>query len=574
MATCSTVVALTVCTPVLVLPWSSDGARVTTATAAAPSERPIPVAAASSSDPGGVIASPAALVDGDVARGLTGSEWAPSPTDPHPWVELSWSSPRQLASVQVFGPSARTVDPGAWHSAPLHGTLRFDDGSSVTVSGIASGGGEGTTVAFAPRTTSRVRLELARALPLATVSLREFSAYEVGSTPPRWPREATGLSARSHPAAHCSASSSPVGMRTGDGLALVCPAPGSRVTGTATVVVAGPANTPVTVRAGVPTADRATSVREVGQGTTDAAGRAVLTVALATLPRGPLTLEVLRSGPAARAGDVPLYVQLVNGSGVPVPAGSTAPAGMTLQWAEEFTDPLSISRTGDDAVYAGMKPSHIGGGSFGDSFFADPADDDGTFATVDDEYLRIRTQPSDPATTRWGLSHTGGILSSTRVGGSGFSAQYGYFEARMLGAPGVGSWPAFWMMDTESTTPRGPVNAEVDAVELYGHDTGYSCHSTHNWGVGTDDGGTPNCVEPPGLVDWALGWHTFGVRFVPGGAVFYLDGAQVASSSGLIHDSEPFYFMIDLALGGGWPVDLAATGERTDLYVDWVRVYT
>ena len=37
---------------------------------------------------------------------------------------------------------------------------------------------------------------------------------------------------------------------------------------------------------------------------------------------------------------------------------------------------------------------------------------------------------------------------------------------------------------------------------------------------------------------------------------------------------EPFYFMIDQSLGGGWPIKLAGTGDTIDLYVDWVRVYT
>jgi hypothetical protein len=32
--------------------------------------------------------------------------------------------------------------------------------------------------------------------------------------------------------------------------------------------------------------------------------------------------------------------------------------------------------------------------------------------------------------------------------------------------------------------------------------------------------------------------------------------------------------MVNLALGGGWPVDLSPTGEVSDLYIDWIRVWT
>jgi hypothetical protein len=33
------------------------------------------------------------------------------------------------------------------------------------------------------------------------------------------------------------------------------------------------------------------------------------------------------------------------------------------------------------------------------------------------------------------------------------------------------------------------------------------------------------------------------------------------------------FFMVNLALGGGWPIDLAAVQDRATAYVDYVRVY-
>lgn len=35
-----------------------------------------------------------------------------------------------------------------------------------------------------------------------------------------------------------------------------------------------------------------------------------------------------------------------------------------------------------------------------------------------------------------------------------------------------------------------------------------------------------------------------------------------------------FFFLINLATGGGWPVDLSRTGGLADMYVDYVRVYS
>ncbi|WP_138733982.1 glycoside hydrolase family 16 protein [Modestobacter excelsi] len=503
-----------------------------------------------------------ALVDGDVAHGRAGDAWTAAADDEAPWAQVAWDTPRQLAAVQVFGPAEAT-------STPLSGVLRFDDGSAVQVSGID--GGPGTTVAFAPRTTSSVRLELV-AQDSTAVSLREFAVYDTGTTPPRWPRTdgaTTGYTATPPDAAGCTTTSPPVGQASGDQLALVCPAPGSAVSGTATVVIAGPADTALTVTAWVdPPGSAPGAEQQVADGTTDPTGRATLTVDLTALAAGPTALRVTRTDPGD--DDVPLYVQLVNRSGVQLGTGGHAPRGMTLQYDEEFTDPLSISQDGAGAEYAATKPSYEEGGSFGEATFADPADGRGTLATVDSEYLRIRAQGTDPS----GQDHESGILSSVRVGGSGFAAQYGYFEARMLGAPGTGSWPAFWMLDTENATPRGKTANEVDAVELYGHNTIGSCHTTHNWGYGSDDGGVARCLQDNNFADWALSWHTYGVRLVPGGAVFSIDGLEVARSAGLRQAADAYYFMVDLALGGGWPVDLSATGEVTDLYVDWVHVYT
>ncbi|WP_138733985.1 glycoside hydrolase family 16 protein [Modestobacter excelsi] len=551
---------------------SAPGPAGNSGTLLAGKTTPLPTATASTS---AAPSTTAALVDGSVATGRTGNEWTAAPGDASPWVQLSWSTPRRLASVQVFGPTATAVDPAAPWNAPLHGLLRFGDGSTVVVSGISGGGGQATSIAFAPRTTTTVRLELARTVSTATVSLREVAAYEVGTTPPRWPQPAGGYATSSTLAGQCGGTTPPVGRASARQLGLICPAPGSAVSRSATIAVAGPASTPVQATAWVdPPGSMPAAERTVATGVTDGQGRAVLTFATTTLPMGPFAVKVARTGPTAQASDVPLYVQLVNRSGVTQDTRDHAPSGMTLQYAEEFTTPLSVSQRGTGTTYAATKPSHVAGGSFGDAWFADPAESASSLSTLDSQYLRLRVQPSDPATTPWGLEHTGGIVSSLRVGGSGFAAQYGYFEARMLGAPGIGSWPAFWMLDTENATPRGTTAVEVDAVELYGHNTLGSCHTTHNWGYTTGDSGVANCFDRNGFADWALSWHTYGVRFVPGAAVFSIDGVQVASYTGLQQTADPFYFMVDLALGGGWPVDLAATGNVTDLYVDWVHVYT
>ncbi|ADB73178.1 glycoside hydrolase family 16 protein [Geodermatophilus obscurus] len=515
----------------------------------------------------------AALSDGTPAEGDTGDEWTPADGDDRPWARLTWDTPREVASVQVFGPSSAGDDA----DVPLSGVLRFDDGSSVRVSAIASGGHEGTTIAFAPRMATAVRLELD-----AAAGLREFAVYDAGTTPPRWPQDGDTYAVSPQPAGTCEASSDPFVQPEPGRLTLVCPSPGSVVDGRTDVVVAADPGTAVEARVwtgGPATGTNAVDV--VATAVSDGNGRALLTLDTAAAPRGPLTIRVDRASaipdPATVGAGAPVYVQLYNRAGQDPATPDTAPEGMTLQWAEEFTGPLSVSATGAGADYAALKPDASSSGQFGDAPFADPASEAGTLTTVDDEYLRIRTQPIPSASSRDGTANVAGLLASTDVDGAGFAAQYGYFEARMLGAPGPGTWPAFWMLNTESAARPSRTAAEVDVVELYGHNTLGSCHTVHNWGAEDEvesDAGAPSCLDRNDFADWAVAWHTYGARITPDAVTFTIDGEVVATAGRLQLTSEPFFFLLNLALGGGWPVDLSATGGISDLYVDWVRVYS
>nr|WP_255479935.1 glycoside hydrolase family 16 protein [Quadrisphaera sp. RL12-1S] len=250
---------------------------------------------------------------------------------------------------------------------------------------------------------------------------------------------------------------------------------------------------------------------------------------------------------------------------------------MTLQWQDDFDAPLSVSGTGAGATYAAGKPESWGTSQFGDAVFAAPDTGAGTVATIPGGYLRLRVEPKGdlPVQTPYGQQHVGGLLSSARVGAGGFSAQYGYFEARMLAGAGKGTWPAFWMLNSQAATTDNKTAGEVDAVELYGHDTSFTCHTLHDWGAPDDANSTGSkCLSPQQVQDWAVGWHDYGVRVTPDGAQFSIDGQVVADKRGLGRSGEPFFFLLDMALGGGWPVALDPTGGTSDLYVDWVRAYT
>ena len=340
-------------------------------------EGPTTTASASSSQAG---TGPGDLLDGSFATGAGGRQWTAAAGDAAPSVRLTFSSPRRIASVQVLGPAEV---PAPWSGAPeaaaLHGRLHFSDGSSVAVSGIDGGGAGPTTVAFTPRQVTSVRLELRRTLPTAVLGLRELAVYDAGAVPPRWPHRTAGY-ATTPPAASCGASSPAVAARPSSGLALVCPAPGSVVGSRATVVVWAPPGTSVTARGwrldkGTPGVG---DVWWVAAARAGADGRAVLSVDMRILPKGPTALRISRTDGTG----APLHVQLINNAGRSVPVPVTAPAGMDLRYSDDFDAPLSATYSGAGATYAAIKPEPRGSSEFGMASFADPAKGVGNTSTI------------------------------------------------------------------------------------------------------------------------------------------------------------------------------------------------
>ncbi|WNM28401.1 glycoside hydrolase family 16 protein [Demequina capsici] len=494
-----------------------------------------------------------ALTDGDVASGAVGDSWTPAADDATPWAGITWTSATSIAAVQIVGAD------GAEGS--VHGTLVFSDGSTLAVSGVTSGADPLTTIAFPPRTVTWMRLELD-----GGGSLGELAAVDSATTPPQWPTQ-SGLESHPTSPSECDPSTPPVGTSTGSELALVCPATGTTISGQATVVVTAQAASTVTATAYVPGSG---DVEIIASQAADADGVAVLTFDASPLLHGPMAVKLTTA--SARN---PLYVQLYNESGADGTAASAVPPGMTLRYEDDFSEPLSITEDGVDARYAATKPAGDSGSEFSDAVLADPAWGTDSLTSLDGGYLRIILQDLGARTDPYGWDRTylGGLMSSARIGSSGFSAQYGYFEARILAPAGAGTWPAFWMLDTESARLPGQGSGEVDAVELYGHDPTGTCHTIHNWDSQIPSPDTV-CRDGGDTQDWALTWHTYGVLIRPNGADMYIDGQLVASHDGLDRDSLPYFFLINLAAGGGWPVNLQATGDDVEMYVDWVRAYT
>jgi Glycosyl hydrolases family 16 len=499
------------------------------------------------------------------------------------WVELSWARPREVSSAQLWGAIDAKTDVSS-------GTLEFSDGSSIDVGAVLPESAHPTTIAFMPRVITSVRFSITAVTAVtdsADAGLAEFAVWDTRHSPTGLPRVDAALSgtnsAPSDPAAKCANSRSV--RATPEAITLVCPSMNTSIDGPTTISFIAPGMKRVQATLWAADLDPTGGVGANAETLTDSdSGFGELTIDPAGFARGPLVVK-LQGFADATAGSLPAtasvtYLQLYNLTGdAPAEPGivqSPVAAGKTLAWTEEFSAPVTLSRTGIGADYASAKPSAGGPEEFGDAIFADTTRGLDNVTVVDDRYLRITVSPTpvgytDP--TGWDREHIGGMLASGRVGGSGFSAQYGYFEARMLTPAGAGLWPAFWMLPSTNLIEYQPTVAEVDAVEIYGHNPTANCQATHEYIDGTANDRVM-CTEKFDTVQSALSWHVYGAEVSPTEIRYFIDGVEVARAPQVAGGDQPMFFMANCTLGGGWPIDLATMGDSAAIYVDYIRVYT
>jgi hypothetical protein len=295
-------------------------------------------------------------------------------------------------------------------------------------------------------------------------------------------------------------------------------------------------------------------------------------------PHGPIAVRITGTRAADGYSDT-CYLQLYNTGGVKWNEGEPkkappAAAGMSLAFEDDFNGPLSISGTGVGARYGAHKPDHL---DFGDIPFTDPGPDGPFFQR--DSYLIIRADAN---------KHTTGLISSINSkDATGFTVMPPYYmECRLIAPNAVGTWPAWWTMTDEFKDGKwGDKTDELDTIEAYGGEGPKSPNAPttymvtpHMWGyrVGTrEDKSNPIDMTKVGRgAGWAYTPHTYGLLVKPGAFDFYLDDVKVLTLPASPRaEQNPSYFMVNLALGGGWPVDLSRYGNVVDMYVDYIRVY-
>ena len=293
-------------------------------------------------------------------------------------------------------------------------------------------------------------------------------------------------------------------------------------------------------------------------------------------PHGPITLRIC--GGTGEDRDV-YHLQLYNRAGTPfLQSASNIPAppladGTKLVFFDDFDTPdLSISAHRRDVRYYCHKP---GGGDFSQFPFTDFESEHNPFSQID-TYLRIRADHA---------ARTTGLISSVLADGSGFEASAPcYFECRMLCPNAIGSWPAFWLLTNHVARGKHIPTDELDIIEAYGladldHQNQYGYYMTsHRWNQDKHETTDPESYFDMRTFGNGLGWdacfHTYGTCITEEETVYTCDNIPLyRHPTQPVSRTDPFYFMLNLAVGGnGWPVDISRYGI-IDLYADYIRVY-
>lgn len=170
-------------------------------------------------------------------------------------------------------------------------------------------------------------------------------------------------------------------------------------------------------------------------------------------------------------------------------------------------------------------------------------------------------------------------ITSASVNTKGkFAFTYGRVEVRAKLPVCLGSWPAIWMFAHDRSD--WPACGEIDIMEHVGYDADnvyFTLHSTE-----LNGNNQPNRYAGSADFDDPTGWHVFAFEWHPDRMMWYVDGVQeftVIRSREYSDSNWPFhvdfYFMLNLAFGGGWGgregIDVDAL--PIEYLIDYVRIY-
>lgn len=186
--------------------------------------------------------------------------------------------------------------------------------------------------------------------------------------------------------------------------------------------------------------------------------------------------------------------------------------------------------------------------------------------SFDGENLTINTikTPAELSDKALNQPYLSGMITSYDA----FKFTYGYTETRAKFTHGRGYWPAFWLLNAYYVDAK----PEIDIMEFIGHNQDVIYHTYHYF----DSEGNLRSTEsfPVPGIDFTSDFHTFGVEWMPGTIIFYVDGIETHRIVDSNVSQQEMYVIANQAVGGWWAGPPDATTPFPGKYViDYIRVY-
>ena len=244
----------------------------------------------------------------------------------------------------------------------------------------------------------------------------------------------------------------------------------------------------------------------------------------------------------------------------PTPTPDLTRDGWTLIWHDEFDGP---------EINADVWTHEIGGHGWGNGenqYYTDDPDN----AFIEDGMLIIQALERN---------FLGKPFTSARLTTQGkLTQQYGRIEARIQIPTGKGIWPAFWMLGENHDTLGWPRSGEIDIMENIGSEP-WVVHGTLH-GPGYSGGnGVGASYRLPDRAPFHANFHVYAVEWEPAEIRWYVDDALYSTITSArvpgewVYD-QPFFMILNVAVGGRWPGYPDATTEFPQrMLVDYVRIY-
>jgi beta-glucanase (GH16 family) len=242
-------------------------------------------------------------------------------------------------------------------------------------------------------------------------------------------------------------------------------------------------------------------------------------------------------------------------------------------WQDEFDGPAGASF--DRAKWT----ADTGGAGFGNQereFYTTRTEN----AVLDGHGHLVITALAEPSSSNRQCWYGRCLYTSTRLKTEGLFAQaYGRFEARIRIPRGQGMWPAFWMLGANIANVGWPQSGEIDIMENIGREPPVVHGTMHGPGYSGEHGIGRADTLKSGI--YADDFHIYAVEWRPNEVAWFVDGRQynrvtpadLPQGAKWVFD-HPFFLLLNLAIGGGWPGDPnASTTFPQQMIVDYVRVY-